>query len=47
MKLKIQVEEGKKIEEALRGKLNEKDMIIEGLESDIVTLRKDIQKKDM
>jgi hypothetical protein len=47
MKLKIQVEEDKNNEEALRGKLDEKHRIIEGLESEIVTLRKDLQKKDM
>jgi hypothetical protein len=46
-KIKIQVEEGKHIEEALIGKLNEKEIIIEGLEVEIVTLIKYIQKKDM
>lgn len=46
-KLKVHVEDNKKIEEALRGQLNEKDMIIEWLEAEIVTLRKDLQKKDM
>jgi hypothetical protein len=46
-KLKIQVEEDKKIKEALRGKLEERDRTIEGLEAEIVTLRKDLQKKDM
>jgi hypothetical protein len=39
-KLKIQVEEDKKIDEALIGKLDEKERIIEGLEAKIVTLRK-------
>jgi hypothetical protein len=46
-KLKIQVEEDKRIKEALRGQLDEKDKMIEGLEAEIVTLRKDLQKKDM
>jgi hypothetical protein len=47
MKLKIQVEEDKIIKEALRGQLDEKDKMIEGLEAEIVTLRKYLQKKDM
>jgi hypothetical protein len=47
MKLKIQVEEDKNIEEALKGQLDENDRIIEGLEAEIVTLRNDLQKKDM
>jgi hypothetical protein len=47
MKLKLQVEEDKRIKEALRGQLEERDRTIEGLEAEIVTLRKDLQKKDM
>jgi predicted RNase H-like nuclease (RuvC/YqgF family) len=46
-KLKIQVEEYKIIEEALKERLEERDMIIGNLEAKIVTLRKDIQKKNM
>jgi hypothetical protein len=46
-KLKVQIEEDKRIEEALKEQLEEKDMIIGNLEAEIVTLRKDIQKKNM
>jgi hypothetical protein len=46
-KLKIQVEEDKRIEEALKERLEEKDRIIGNLEAEIVTLRKDLQKKNM
>jgi hypothetical protein len=46
-KLKVQIEEDKIIEEALKEKLEEKDKIIRNLEAEIVTLRKDIQKKNM
>jgi nickel-dependent lactate racemase len=46
-KLKIQVEEDKRIEEALRNQLEEREKVIEILEEEIVTLRKDLQKKDM
>jgi hypothetical protein len=45
--LKVQIEEDKKIEEALKEQLEEKDRIIGNLEEKIVTLRKDIQKKNM
>jgi len=47
MKLKLQEEEDKRIKEALRGKLEERDMTIEGLEAEIFTLRKYLKKKDM
>ena len=46
-KLKTQVEEDKRIEEALREQLQERYMINGNLEAEIVTLRKDIQKKNM
>jgi chromosome segregation ATPase len=46
-KLKIQVEEDKIIEEALKERLEERDKTIGNLEVEIVTLRKDIQKKNM
>jgi hypothetical protein len=46
-KLKVQIEEDKRIEEALKEQLEEKDRIIGNLEVEIVTLRKDIQKKNM
>jgi hypothetical protein len=42
MKLKLQVEEDKGIKEALIEKLEERDRTIEGLEAEIVTLRKDL-----
>ena len=44
---KVQIEEDKIIEEALKEHLEERHMIIENLEADIVTLRKDLQKKNM
>jgi hypothetical protein len=46
-KLKVQIEEDKRIEEALKEHLEGKDRIIGNLEAEIVTLRKDIQKKNM
>jgi hypothetical protein len=46
-KLKVQIEEDKRIEEALKEQLEGKDRIIGNLEVEIVTLRKDIQKKNM
>jgi hypothetical protein len=46
-KLKVQIEEYKRIEEALIGNLEERDGIIENLEAEIVTLRKYLQKKNM
>jgi cystathionine beta-lyase family protein involved in aluminum resistance len=46
-KLKVQIEEDKIIDEALKEKLEEKDRIIGNLEAKIVALRKDIQKKNM
>jgi hypothetical protein len=46
-KLKVQIEEDKIIEEALKEQIEAKDRIIGNLEAEIVTLRKDIQKKNM
>jgi hypothetical protein len=46
-KLKVQIEEDKRIEESLKEQLEGKDRIIGNLEAEIVTLRKDIQKKNM
>jgi hypothetical protein len=46
-KLKVQIEEYKIIEEALKEQLEGNDRIIRNLEVEIVTLRKDIQKKNM
>jgi hypothetical protein len=46
-KLKVQIEEDKRIEEALKEQLEGKDGIIGNLEAEIFTLRKDIQKKNM
>ena len=45
--MKVQIEEDKIIDEALKEKLEQKDMIIGNLEALIVALRKDIQKKNM
>ena len=45
-KLKVQIEEDKRIEEALEEQLEEKDKIIANLEAKIVTLRKDLQNKN-
>jgi hypothetical protein len=38
-KLKVQIEEGKRIEEALKEQLEEKDKIIGNLEAEVVTLK--------
>jgi hypothetical protein len=46
-RLKVQIEEDKRIEETLKEQLEENDKIIGNLEAKIVTLRKDIQKKNM
>ena len=46
-KLKDQIEEYKRIEEALKEQWKEKDRIIGNLEVVIVTLRKDLQQKNM
>jgi hypothetical protein len=46
-KLKIQVEEDNRIEETLREQVEERDMIIGNLEVEIVTLRKDLQNKNI
>jgi hypothetical protein len=45
--LKVQIEEDKIIEEALKEQLEGRDSIIGNLEVDIVTLRRDLQKKNM
>jgi endonuclease III-like uncharacterized protein len=45
--LTVQIEEDKRIEEAFKKQLEEKEKIIGNLEAKIVTLRKDIQKKNM
>jgi hypothetical protein len=45
--LMIQIEEDKRIEEALKEQLEGRDRIIGNLEAKIVTLRKDLQKKNM
>jgi predicted RNase H-like nuclease (RuvC/YqgF family) len=46
-KLKVQIEEDKIIEESLKEQLEENDKIIGNLEAEVVTLRNDIQKKNM
>jgi hypothetical protein len=46
-KLKVQVEEDRRIEEILRSQLAEKEKMIERLEAEAITLRKYLQKKDM
>jgi DNA-binding helix-hairpin-helix protein with protein kinase domain len=45
--LKVQIEEDKIIEETLKEQLEEKERNIGSLEAEIVTLRKDIQKKNI
>jgi hypothetical protein len=45
--LKVQIEEDKIIEETLKEQLEVRDKIIENSEVEIVTLRKDLQKKNM
>jgi hypothetical protein len=45
--LKVQIEKDKRIEEALKEYLEGRDRIIGNLEAEIVTLRKDLQKKNM
>jgi hypothetical protein len=45
--LKVQIEEDKRIEEALKEKLEQKDNIIGNMEAEIVTFRNDLQKKNM
>jgi hypothetical protein len=45
--LKLQIEEDKRIEEALKQQLEGRDRITGNLEAQIVTLRKDIQNKNM
>jgi uncharacterized protein YigA (DUF484 family) len=47
MNLKFQVEEARRIEETLKNQLEEKEKIKESLEAEIVSLRKELQKKDM
>ena len=46
-KLKVQIEEDTRIEEALKEQLETNDKIIGNLEAEVLTLRKDIQKKNM
>jgi hypothetical protein len=46
-RLKVHIEEDKRIEKELKEQLEEKDKIIGNLEANIVTLRKDIQNKNM
>jgi hypothetical protein len=45
--LKVQIEEDKIIEEALKEQLEGRNRIIENLEAQIFTLRKDLQNKNM
>jgi predicted nucleic acid-binding Zn-ribbon protein len=45
--LKIKIEEAKRTEEVLRSQLEEREKKIERMEEEIVSLRKDLQKKDM
>jgi hypothetical protein len=46
-KLKVQIEQDKIIEEALKEQLEENDKSIRNFEAEVVTLRKDIKKKNM
>jgi hypothetical protein len=45
--LNVQIDEDKIIEETLKEQLEERDNIIGNFEVEIVTLRKDLQKKNM
>jgi hypothetical protein len=45
--LRIQLEEDKLIEETLKRQMEEKKKITENLEDEIVSLRKELQKKDI
>jgi hypothetical protein len=45
--LKVQIEEDKRIKEALKEQQEGRDMIIGNLKAKIVTLTKDVQKKNM
>jgi hypothetical protein len=45
--LKVQIEEDERIEEELKEQLEQRDKIIINLEAETVTLRKDLQKKNM
>jgi hypothetical protein len=45
--LKVQIEEDKRIEKSLKEHLEERGRIIGNLEAEIVTLRNDLQKKNM
>jgi predicted acetyltransferase len=47
MNLKVQVEESRRIEETLKNQLKEKEKMKDRLEVEIVTLRKELQKKKM
>jgi hypothetical protein len=47
MKLKIKIEGDKRIEEVLNEQLEKRDKIIGNLEAEIVTLRNDLQKKNI
>jgi hypothetical protein len=47
IELKVQIEEDKRIKEALKEKLEEKDRIIGNLEAEVVTLIKYLQQKNM
>jgi predicted RNase H-like nuclease (RuvC/YqgF family) len=45
--LKVQVRRSQRIEETLKNQLEEKEKMKESLEAEIVSLRKELQKKDM
>ena len=45
--MKVQIEEDKIIEESLKEQLEGRDRIIGNLKAEIVTLRKDLEKKNM
>ena len=45
--LKVQIEEDKRIEEVLKEQLEQRNMIIGNLQEEIVTLRNDLQEKNM
>jgi chromosome segregation ATPase len=47
VKLKIKIEEARRTEEVLKSQLEEREKNIERMEEEIVSLRKDLQKKDV
>jgi len=47
MNLKVEVEDTRRVEETLKNQLEENEKMKENLEAEIVSLRKELQKKDV